>query len=206
MASPAPEPPSTGVVALDSARRTLSVILAGEIKLTPTSKDRATDIHYSAEALLRLTKLLPRSIRTFDKMNQASQVAKYFLLPSPKCKSNHKRRSDYIDEACALYHSIAEGLERLHINEDIYRFNLQNHGHLFMNEEIRSKRLLKVQGDVESLLEIMLEIEREDEQFSGVRQSLVAQDPDLMTVVELRKNGEFVIHALFEKGIKSWPN
>ncbi|KAK3485600.1 hypothetical protein B0T13DRAFT_498565 [Neurospora crassa] len=141
MASPAPEPPSTGVVALDSARRTLSVILA----------DRATDIHYSAEALLRLTKLLPRSIRTFDKMNQASQVAKYFLLPSPKCKSNHKRRSDYIDEACALYHSIAEGLERLHINEDIYRFNLQNHGHLFMNEEIRSKRLLKVQGDVESL-------------------------------------------------------
>lgn len=89
-------------------------------------------------------------------------------MPSSKRNSDHQRRSRYIDEACALYHTIAAGLERLHINEDIYRFNLQNHGHFFMNEEIRSKRLLKVHNGIGSLLEITLEIEREDAQFSGM--------------------------------------
>ncbi|EGO60342.1 hypothetical protein NEUTE1DRAFT_35794 [Neurospora tetrasperma FGSC 2508] len=253
MASTAPEPPSTGVVALDSARRTLSVIIAGESKLTLISKDHATDIPYSTDALLRLTKLLPRSIRTFDNMNQVSQVADHFLLQF------FRRNSAYIDVACALYNTIAEDLNRLLIKEEVYLAILAQYGRVLVNNKIRDKRLLKVQGDVESLLEIMLEIEREEEQFSGVVCSsgldliadrtnptsssssrhhsqpvwadeqtkisddelrhqrfnrdnycqpplLIAQDPRLMTLVKLRKNGEFVRHALFDKGSESWPN
>ncbi|EGZ75683.1 hypothetical protein NEUTE2DRAFT_56500 [Neurospora tetrasperma FGSC 2509] len=240
MASTAPEPPSTGVVALDSARRTLSVIIAGESKLTLISKDHATDIPYSTDALLRLTKLLPRSIRTFDNMNQVSQVADHFLLQF------FRRNSAYIDVACALYNTIAEDLNRLLIKEEVYLAILAQYGRVLVNNKIRDKRLLKVQGDVESLLEIMLEIEREEEQFSGTNPTsssssrhhsqpvwadeqtkisddelrhqrfnrdnycqpplLIAQDPRLMTLVKLRKNGEFVRHALFDKGSESWPN
>ncbi|KAK3500128.1 uncharacterized protein B0T23DRAFT_435532 [Neurospora hispaniola] len=251
MASPTWEPPSTGVVALDSARRTLSVIIAGEIKLTPTSKDHATDIPYSAEALLRLTKLLPRSVTTLYNMNQVNQVADHFLMQF------FRRHSANIDVACDLYNTIAEDLNRLHIKEEVYLAISAQYGRVLVNDKSRDKRLLKVQGDVESLLEIMLEIEREDEQFSGVslpemltclltsrrtrrlRQawgitvwideqtkiprdelrhqwfnrdnycqppSLVAQDPRLMMLVELRKNGEFVRHAFSEKGSESWPN
>lgn len=181
MASPAPEPPSTGVVALDSARRTLSVIIAGishhqtpkchpsiqthiqgDIKLTLASKDRANDIPYSTDALSRLTKLLPRSIRTFDNMNQVSQVADHFLLQF------FRKNSAYIDVACALYNTIAEDLNRLHNKEEVYLAILAQYGRVLVNNKTRDKRLLKVQGDVESLLEIMLEIEREEEQFSGV--------------------------------------
>lgn len=78
MASPSPTPISTGVVALDSASRILSVIIS----------DRATDINYSADALDRLAQLLPRSIRSppFDNNNMnhmPSEVAEYFLYRYP---------------------------------------------------------------------------------------------------------------------------
>ncbi|EAA31933.1 hypothetical protein GE21DRAFT_8203 [Neurospora crassa] len=248
MASPAPEPPSTGVVALDSAHRTLSVIIAADTDL----KDHATDIHYSADALSRLTELFPRSIRTLDNMDQVSHVSNHFILQFPNWKS------PYNDEACTLYHTIAEGLSRLLIKEEVYLAIMAQYGRVLVNNKIRDKRLLKVEGDIERLLEILLEIEREDGQFFENTEgegedaleeanptsssslghqsqpvwideqtkisndelryqwfnrdnycqppSLVAQDPRLMTLVELRKNGEFVRHALFDKGSESWPN
>ncbi|KAK1780764.1 hypothetical protein QBC45DRAFT_407463 [Copromyces sp. CBS 386.78] len=128
MASLTNEPASTGVVALDSSLRTLGIIIA----------DRATDIPYSADALNRLVKLLPRSSKTFDVMKK--------------------------DEACALYHSVADDLNRLRDKYEIYHTILQEKGKVMVNHKKGSQKLLKVQQNIDRLLVIMMEQEQQQEE------------------------------------------
>ncbi|KAJ4406048.1 hypothetical protein N0V85_004579 [Neurospora sp. IMI 360204] len=106
MASPTPEPTSTGVVALESARRTLSVIIA----------DRAIDIHYSADALSRLTERL--SVYPIG-----NQVAENLLA----------RHSE--SEASAVYRSIAKDLGRLRDKEEMYRAIFEQIGRILKSRE-----------------------------------------------------------------------
>ncbi|KAK3947962.1 hypothetical protein QBC32DRAFT_318310 [Pseudoneurospora amorphoporcata] len=100
--------------------------------------DRATDIPYSADALNRLVKLLRRSSKTFDVMNK--------------------------DEACALYHSVADDMNRLRDKYEIYHTILQEKDKVTVNHKKGSQKLLKVQQNIDRLLVLMMEQEQQQEE------------------------------------------
>ena len=78
-----------------------------------------------------------------------------------------KWKSEYIQEACALYNSVVADLNRLRDKYEIYRTILELQGQVSVNTKRGAQKVLRVMKNIDRLLELMEEIVEEEQAVFG---------------------------------------